>query len=74
MDRKPRQVFAPEQKREYAKLIVEEGYSNKEIQEISGACASAVTRWKRKYQNELAGVTPEDTKALTPEHQRIQEL
>jgi transposase len=74
MNRRPRQTFTPEQKREYAKLMVEENYSNKEIQDISGACSSAVVRWKKQYQDELAGITPNDSKALTPEHQKIQAL
>ena len=36
-NRKPRQTYTAEQKLEYAKLMVEEGYSNKQIEEISGA-------------------------------------
>lgn len=72
--KKHRQTFSPEQKREYAKLMVHEGYSNQAIQELSGACSSAIVRWKRQYQNELAGITPEGKSALTPEHQRIQAL
>ena len=74
MKQEAKQVFTSEQKREYAKLMVEEGYSNKEIQEISGACSSAVTRWKKQYRNELSGITPDGKKALTLEHQRIQAL
>ena len=74
MTRKPRQTYTADQKREYAKLMVNEGYSNKAISEMSGACSSAVTRWKKQYQEELSGVTPEGLKALTPEHQGIQEL
>lgn len=71
---KPRKNFTQEQKREYAKLMINEGYTNKAVEELSGACSSAVTRWKRQYQLELDGITPEGQKALTPEHQRIQEL
>jgi len=69
-----RKNFTPEQKREYAKLMVHEGYSNKSVEELSGACSSAVSRWKRQYQSELDGVTPDGQKALTPEHQRTQAL
>ena len=54
--------------------MVEEGYSNKKIMEISGAGASAVTRWKRQYLEELNGITPNGKKALPPEQQKIQEL
>ena len=71
---KSKQMFTLEQKREYAKLMIHEGYSNKAVEELSGACNSAVARWKRQYKEELSGVTPESQKALTPEHQRIQEL
>lgn len=74
MTRKERLVFTPEQRYEYAKLMVDEGYSNKQIMEISGAGASAVTRWKRQYLAELKGETPQGKKAMTPEQQRIQEL
>ena len=71
---KRRIIVNPEQKLEYAKLMVEEGYTNQQVVEISGACSSAVTRWKRKYLKELNGDTPKEKKALTPEQQRIQEL
>jgi len=74
MTRKERLVFTPEQRYEYAKLMVDEGYSNKQIMEISGAGASAVTRWKKQYLAELNGETPQGQKAMTPEQQRIQEL
>ena len=52
--------------------MVEEGYPNQEIQRISGASKSTVSCWKKQYQNELAGITPEGSAALTPEHQCIQ--
>jgi hypothetical protein len=29
--------------------MVEENYTNKKNQDISGACASAIARWKRQY-------------------------
>lgn len=74
MARKERITFTPEQKLEYAKLMVNEGYSNKQIIDISGAGVTAVSRWKRQYINELEGQTPEGKKALTPEQQTIQSL
>ncbi len=74
MTRKAKVTFTPKQKLEYAKLMVEDGYTNKQVEEISGAGRSAVSRWKRQYQSELQGVTPENTKALTDEQQRIQAL
>ena len=72
--RKKKLSFTPEQRLKYAKLMVDENYSNQQIMELSGAGASAVTRWKRQYREELAGETPEGKKAFTPEQQRIQEL
>ena len=40
---KPKQIFTLEQKRETAKLMLHEGYSNKAVGKISGACPSAVS-------------------------------
>ncbi len=72
--RKARVSFSPEQKLEYAKLMIDEGYSPQQIMEISGAGATAVARWKKQYQQELKGQTPEGKKAFTPDQQQIQEL
>ncbi|MCK5818904.1 MAG: hypothetical protein KAH18_06545 [Psychromonas sp.] len=47
--RKERTKFTPDQKLEYAKLITEEGYTSKQIMEISGAGQTAVSRWKKKF-------------------------
>ena len=74
MTRKVKITISPSQKLEYAKLMVEEGYTNKQIQNISGACSSAIARWKRQYKAELSGHTPEKSNALTHEQQRIQLL
>ncbi|VAW74873.1 Mobile element protein [hydrothermal vent metagenome] len=72
--RKARINLPLEQKLEYAKLMVVEGYSTRQIMEISGAGATAVGRWKSQYQQELKGHTPEGKKALTEDQQRIQQL
>jgi transposase len=72
--RKERINLTIEQKLDYAKLMVHENYTNKKIMEISGAGASAVTRWKKQYLAELNGKTPETAKALTSEQQEIQLL
>jgi transposase len=74
MARKAKISISPAQKLEYAKLMVDDGYTNKKIQDISGACLSAVSRWKRQYKSELEGITPEKGNALTFDQQRIQEL
>ncbi|BBB24356.1 IS3/IS911 family transposase orfA [Isorropodon fossajaponicum endosymbiont JTNG4] len=59
---------------DYAKLMVHENYTNKKIMIISGACSSAVSRWRKQYLAELGGQTPESGKALTSEQQTIQLL
>lgn len=72
--RKQRLSFTKEQKLDYAKLMVNEGYTNQQIIEISGAGSTAISRWKKQYLDELEGKTPEGKKALTAEHQEIQDL
>lgn len=74
MTRKARINIPVEQKLEYAKMMVENGYSNQQIMEISGAGATAVRRWKKQYLEEREGVTPEGKKALTADQKKIQEL
>jgi len=73
-NRKQKVMFTVEQRHEYAKLMIVENYSTKQIMEISGAGTSAVARWKKQYLEELQGQTPEGKKAFTPDQQRIQEL
>jgi len=72
--RKPRLTFSTEQRRDYAKLIVNESYTVQQVMDICGAGQTAVNRWKNQYLEELSGKTPEGKKALTAEHQEIQEL
>ena len=74
MNRKQRVSLSIEQKLEYAKLMVNEGYTNRQIREISGAGSTAVSRWKRQYLAEINGETPEGKQALTAEQQKIQAL
>ena len=74
MTRKTKIIFSTEQKLEYAKLMIDEGYSNQQIMDISGASKSAVSSWRSQYKKEIQGITPAGIAALTPEQQRIQEL
>jgi transposase len=74
MTRKEKVVLSPKQKLEYAKLMIEDGYTNKQIEEMSGAGKSAVSRWKVQYLAELQGTTPVNVKALTEEQRKIQLL
>ena len=72
--RKQRLSFTVEQKLDYAKLMANEGYSNQQIMEISGAASTTVSRWKKQYLDELDGITHEGKKAITNEQQEIQSL
>ena len=58
----------------YVKLMINEGYTNRQIIDISGAGPTAVARWKKQYLAELDGQTPQSGKAMTPEQQEIQSL
>ena len=73
-NRKQRVEPSPKQKHEYARLMVEENYTNKQIMELSGACASAVTRWKRQYLAESRGELLPNKIPLDADKRRIKEL
>ena len=47
--RKQRMMFTVEQKLDYVKLMANEGYTNRQIIDISGAGPTAVARWKKHY-------------------------
>ena len=72
--RKDRVTTTPKQKHEYARLMVEEGYSNQQIMELSGVSASAVVRWKKQYLAEQRGEIVEGKTPLDEDKRRIQEL
>jgi transposase len=72
--KKTRLKFTSAQKLEYAKLMVDENYSNAQIMELSGACSSAVVRWKKQHLLELKGKQEPNKGALNPQLKRIQEL
>jgi len=72
--RKSRKNFTPAQKLEYAKLMVEEDYSNQQVIELSGAGPTAVSRWKRQYLAEQRGEVVEGKVALDSDKRRIQAL
>ena len=55
-------MFSVEQKLDYVKLMINEGYTNRQIIEISGAGPTAVARWKKQYLAELNGQTPVNDK------------
>jgi len=71
---KPRKIVSSEEKLQYAKMVVEDGYTIVKVAEIADASTSAVGRWKRQYLEEKQGITSTKIPALSPEHQEIQRL
>ena len=72
--RKARQDFTPAQRLEYAKLMVEENYTNQQVMDLSGAGPTAVSRWKKQFIAEQRGEVVEGKTALNADKRRIQEL
>jgi uncharacterized protein YerC len=72
MIRKTRVTFTAGQKLEYAKLMINEGYTNKQIRDISGAGNTAVSRWKKQCLAEVDGHTSQAKKSVTPGQHQIQ--
>lgn len=70
---KQRRTFSPEFKREAADLVLKQDYSFIEASRSLGVGESAMRRWVDQVQQERTGVTLQ-SKALTPEQQKIQEL
>ena len=71
---KERKSFTQEEKLQYAKMVVDDGYTIAKVAAIADASTSAVGRWKRQYLREQQGLTSATTSALSPEHQEIQQL
>ncbi len=55
--RKSKVTLSAQQKLEYAKLMVREGYTNKQIEDMFGAGKLAVSRSKQQYLSELDGIS-----------------
>ena len=72
--RKARQNCTPAQKLEYAKLMVEDNYTNQQVMDLSGAGSTAVSRWKKQLLAEQRGEVVEGKTALNVDKRRIQEL
>lgn len=70
---KQRRSFTAEFKREAADLVLDQGYSHIEACRSLKVVESALHRWVNQLQQERTGVTPQ-SKALTPEQQKIQKL
>lgn len=65
--------FSAEIKHKAVGLVLDQGYSHIEACRSLGVVKSALRRWVNQLQQEHNGVTPQ-SKALTPEQQKIQEL
>jgi transposase len=72
--RKVRKAVTPDQRLEYAKLMVEEQYTNQQVMDLSGAGATAVSRWKKQYITEQQGDISTTKVALDSDKRRIQVL
>lgn len=72
--RKARKHYTADQRLSYAKLLVEDEYTKAQVMEISGAGATAVSRWKKQYLAERRGEVPEGKVALDTDKRRIQIL
>ena len=70
---KQRRSFSQEFKIDSAKLVLDEGYSFPEAARSLEVGETALRRWVKQLQDERGGTTP-NSKALTPEQQKIQEL
>jgi len=70
---RPRRSFSPQFKHEAACLVLDQGYSIAEACRSLDVGSSAMRRWVKRLQGEREGVMSK-SKALGPDHQRIQEL
>ena len=70
---KQRRSFSQEFKLDSAKLVLDEGYSFPEAARSLEVGETALRRWVKQLQDERGGTTP-NSKALTPEQKKIQEL
>src|SRR3569833_4732394 len=70
---KQRRTFSAEFKRDAAALVLEQGNSHLEASRSLGEVESVLRRWVRQLSQERHGVNPQ-SKALTPEQQKIQDL
>lgn len=70
---KLRRSYTAEFKLEAAILVLDQGYSIPEAARSIDVNENVLRRWVKQLKQERGGQTP-DSKALTPEQQKIQEL
>jgi len=66
--------YTAEFKREAASLVLDQNDSQTEARELMNVSKSAMSQWVKQLKAERSGVTPQVGKALTAEHQEIQQL
>ena len=69
-----RRSFTPEFKRESASLVLDQQYTIKEACESMGVGETGMRHWVKQLRTERNGLTPQGSRALTEDHQRIQFL
>ena len=69
-----RRTFSTEFKQEAACLVLDHDYSNQQAGDAVGIGVTALRRWVNQLRDERRGKTPERSRAMTPDQQRIQEL
>lgn len=69
---KQRRTFSPEFKQQAACLVLDQGYSHVEASRSVSIGELVLRRWVQQLQLERQGITPQ-SKAMTPDQQRIQE-
>ena len=69
-----RRSFSTEFKHETASLVLDQDYTISQACQAVGVGPTAMRRWVEQLRSERGGHTPSTSAALTPEHQRIQEL
>ena len=69
-----RKKFSPEFKQEAASLVLDQDYAVHDACEAMGVGDTSMRRWVSQLNEERHGITPVDSKAITPDQRRIQEL
>lgn len=69
-----RRTFTSEFKREAASLVLDQQYSIKEACDSMGVGETGMRHWVNQLRSERSGLTPQGSRALTEDHQRIQVL
>lgn len=69
-----RRSFALAFKREADMLVLDQQYTIREACESMGVGATGLRHWVKQLRDERNGLTPQGSRALTEDHQRIQVL